>query len=176
MEEIKLGKYRHFKGNEYEVIGIAKNSETLEETVVADLLIHVIDASNPQYETHITVVDGVLSELGAVGKPVIGVYNKMDKVSEDISFSDRYDKCIAVSVKEGMNMDGLLSAIADVAPGKKKQVSLLIPYTEGSVVSQIHKDQKVLSEDYTDKGTRLEVLVDSVMYEKIKQYIIEEMG
>ena len=149
---------------------------TLEETVVADLLIHVIDVSNPQYETHITVVDNVLSELGAVGKPVIGVYNKMDAVTDDISFSDNYDQCVGISVKENINIDKLLLAIADVAPGKKKQVSILVPYTDGGVVSEIHKNQKVISEDYTENGTKMSVLVDSVMYEKIKQYIIEEMS
>ena len=149
---------------------------TLEETVVADLLIHVIDASNPQYQTHITVVDNVLEELGAVGKPVIGVYNKVDSVSEDIVFSDKYDQCVSISVKENINIDKLMSAIADEAPGKKKQVDILVPYTDGSVVSEIHKNQKVISEDYTENGTRLTVLVDSVMYEQIKQYIIEEMG
>lgn len=149
---------------------------TLEETVVADLLIHVIDASNPQYETHIEVVDSVLAELGAVGKPVIGVYNKMDKVSEEIAYSDKYDICVGVSVKENLNMDGLLMAIAETAPGKKKKVTLLVPYTEGSVVSDIHKNQKVLSEDYTEDGTKLAVLVDSIAYEQIKQYIIEEKG
>ena len=97
-------------------------------------------------------------------------------VTEDISFSDRYDSCVAVSVKENINIDGLLSAIADNAPGKKKQVSLLIPYTNGSIVSEIHKNQKVLAEDYTENGTMLTVLVDDVMYEQIKQYIIEEMS
>lgn len=149
---------------------------TLEETVVADILIHVIDASNPQYETHITVVDNVLAELGAVGKPVIGVYNKVDKVSEDIAFSDKYDECVSISVKENINIDCLMSAIADKAPGKKKQVDILVPYTDGSVVSEIHKNQKVITEDYTENGTKLTVLVDSVMYEQIKQYIIEEMS
>ena len=149
---------------------------TLEETVVADLLIHVIDASNPQYQTHITVVDNVLEELGAVGKPVIGVYNKVDSVSEDIVFSDKYDECVSISVKENINIDGLMSAIADKAPGKKKQVDILVPYTDGSIVNEIHKNQKVITEDYTENGTRLTVLVDGVMYEQIKQYIIEEMG
>lgn len=149
---------------------------TLEETVVADLLIHVIDASNPQYETHITVVDSVLEELGAVGKPVIGVYNKMDMVSEDISFSGEYDRCLGISVKENSNIDALMVAIGDVAPGKKRQVSLLVPYTDGSIVSEIHKNQKVLSEDYTENGTKLTVLVDGVMYEQLKEYIIEEKG
>lgn len=147
---------------------------TLEETVVADLLIHVIDASNPQYETHITVVDNVLSELGAVGKPVIGAYNKMDLVTEAVSFSDKYDKCVGISVKSGDNIDGLLSAIADVAPGKKRQVSVLVPYTQGSLVSELHKNQKVISEEYTETGTLLSILVDSVAYEQIKEYIIEE--
>lgn len=142
---------------------------TLEETVVADFLIHVIDVSNPQYENHIRVVDSVLSDLGASGKPMIMAYNKTDLAGDaDFAASDR---SIGISVKENRGIDSLLKLIADTAPGKKKRVRALIPYTEGGLVSDLHQNQKILSEEYTESGTLLELLIDTKSYDEIREYI-----
>lgn len=142
---------------------------TLEETVIADFLIHVIDASNPQYENHIKVVESVLSDLGAAGKPVIDVYNKVDLLPDDGDFSG-----LGISVRQNIGIDRLMKLIEDTAPGKKMEMHILVPYTEGSLVSELHKNQKILSEDYTADGTELRLLADSVTYAGLKKYMIEE--
>lgn len=148
---------------------------TLEETVVADFLIHVIDVSNPQYENHIKVVDSVLCDLGAAGKPVIEVYNKTDLLPDGEHFNGG-EISVGISVKEKKGIGELLELIGEVCPGKKQEICVLVPYTEGALVSELHKNQKILEEEYTEKGTRLKLLADSITYDALKDYIINETG
>ena len=145
---------------------------TLEETVVADFLIHVVDASSPQYENHIKVVNSVLSDIGATGKPEILVYNKTDLLENDIDILPK-ENSVGISVLKNRGLDDLLKLIGDVAPGKKKEISVLIPYSMGSVVSNLHETQKILSEEYTAEGTRMRLLADSSTYENLKEFVTE---
>ena len=147
---------------------------TLEETVTADFLIHVVDASNPQNENHIKVVNSVLSDIGAIGKPEILVYNKIDLLGNEIDIIPT-ENCVGISVLENTGIDDLLKLIGDVAPGKKKEISVLIPYSEGALVSRLHETQKILSEEYTENGTKIKLLADSETYNSLKDYV-EEMS
>ena len=145
---------------------------TLEETVTADFLIHVIDASNPQYSAHIEVVDRVLADLGAVSKPTIGVYNKSDACTETPVFNRQYEDNVFISAKNGSGIDELMKAIEETAPGKKKEIKIIVPYTEGALVNELHEKQKILQEEYKENGTEIRLLADSEVYEKLKSYII----
>lgn len=144
---------------------------TLEEAVVADVLLHVIDASGDEMDNQITVVEQVLSDIGAVGKPVVAVFNKCDKLDEMPVTVPKNDKCVYISAKHKKNIDGLIDAISDVAPGAKRRVCAIIPYSEGALVSILHDTQKVISEEYGGEGTSMELMVDAQMYEKIREYI-----
>ena len=143
---------------------------TLEEAVVADVLLHVVDISNPEYENQIIVVDEVLADIGANNKPKITVYNKCDKREDEIIKSSVSDVFISAKKKEGL--DELMRVIGDTAPGKKQKMKILVPYSEGSLVSELHNTQKVLSEEYTQEGTVLVLLADSITYNKLRNYII----
>lgn len=145
---------------------------TLEETVTADFLMHVIDASNLNYEAHIEVVDRVLAELGAASKPVIGVYNKIDLCESEPVINNGYALNVCISAKNSINTDGLLKAIAETAPGKKRQMRVLVPYTEGALVNELHEKQKIIEEIYRADGTEICLLADRETYEKLKSYII----
>lgn len=147
---------------------------TLEEAVVADILLHVIDASSPESDNQCKVVENVLGEIGAFPKPVIGVYNKCDRLEEAPVIFNSYEANVCISAANGDGINELLEAIADIAPGKKQQVTVCIPYSEGSLVSELHGSQKILSEDYSADGTVMSLLVDDVMYERIRSYVIEE--
>lgn len=147
---------------------------TLEEAVVADILLHVIDASSPECDNQCEVVERVLGEIGAFPKPVIGVFNKCDKLSEEPVILNKYDANVCISAKNNMGIDELLKKIADIAPGKKKKVRACIPYHLGAVVSELHKSQKILQEEYVADGTQMELLVDEIMYERIKEYVVKE--
>ena len=148
---------------------------TLEEAVVADIIIHVIDASNPERDNQITVVEKVLSEINASGKPSIAVFNKCDKLSSDMPMKlENYDKTIYISAKYKQNLDTLLEAISDTAPGKKKMINLLLPYSRGDIVSELHKNHKVESEEYDNNGIKVSALVDAQMYAKVREFITED--
>lgn len=150
---------------------------TLEEAVVADVLLHIIDAASSERDNHIKVVDSVLNDIGAVGKPIIGVFNKCDMLDSELFCPiniEGYDACVRISAKYGTGIDKLLSTIAEVAPGKKQKIKVCIPYSEGSLVNRIHSYQKVINEEHSSDGTTMELLVDSKMYDILRQYMLEE--
>ena len=142
---------------------------TLEEAVVADVLLHIVDSSNPEYKNQIIVVNEVLKDIGAEQKPEIIVYNKCDKADiDEINATD----AVLISAKFKKGLDKLIWTIGEAAPGKKQEITVCIPYAEGSLVSELHNTQKVLSEDYTENGTKLVLLADSITYNKLREYIV----
>ena len=139
---------------------------------MADVLLHVIDASGEEMDNQITVVEQVLSDIGAVGKPVVAVFNKCDRLEDYPITNLKSDKCVYISAKHRTNIDKLIEAIADTAPGKKQKIKACIPYSAGSLVNELHENQKVISEEYGENGTVMELMVDAQMYDKIREYIL----
>lgn len=146
---------------------------TLEEAVVADVLVHVIDASCEEMDNQIEVVERVLNDIGAVGKPVVAVFNKYDKLDETPVAAIKSDKRVYISAKNKTNIQDLIDALADAAPGKKQYVRVCIPYSEGALVSALHESEKVISEEYGERGTVMELMVDARMYARIREYAEE---
>ncbi len=143
---------------------------TLEEASSADIIIHVIDSSSPEMENHIKVVRKLLSELGCDEKPVIGVFNKIDVREEELLGDYGFTYQVEISAKKGENLDKLIEAIEEALPGKKKKAVLLIPYTDGAVVSELHENELILSTEYTEEGTLIEAMLDAVTKERYKKY------
>lgn len=146
---------------------------TLEEAVVADVLLHVIDASCGEMDSQIEVVERVLKDIGAVGKPVVAVFNKCDKLDETPVAVMKSDRRVYISAKNKTNIQDLIDALADAAPGKKQYVRVCIPYSEGALVSALHESEKVISEEYGERGTVMELMVDAKMYAVIRKYAEE---
>lgn len=148
---------------------------TLEEAVVADVLLHVIDVSNPQYADQVRVVDSVLGDIGASGKPIIAVFNKCDCDGADTAaVCAGYDANVRISAKTHEGFDELLRALAEAAPGKKVQVTACLPYSEGSLLNEMHNTQKILAEEYTAEGTKVTLLADESAYAALAGYILDE--
>ncbi|MGN0164281.1 MAG: GTPase HflX [Candidatus Ornithomonoglobus sp.] len=145
---------------------------TLEEAASADFLLHVVDVSAAETDNQITVVNNVLDEIGAGGKPVINVYNKCDLNPEYMPADGGKAKHVFISAKTGKGLKELMQAIADTAPGKKSKHRLLIPYSEGGVLNALHSGEKILSEEYTAEGTEVEVLLDEAVYGRLKGFEI----
>ena len=146
---------------------------TLEELEYADLLLHVIDVSDPQLEQHIAVVDRLIRKLAKPETPVLQVYNKADLVyTEDIP---RGENVVAISAKRGMNMDGLLKAIETALAHARHHVLLCLPYAMGGMVETLHNNAQVKSTEYTDKGIEIEAILDDILYGRLKEYIIKEL-
>lgn len=147
---------------------------TLEEAAVSDVLIHVIDASNPEYLSHIKVAQEILEQIGAAEKPTVAVLNKADAVKDKtliVKSVPGAAATVCMSAKTGIGTDDFLKALGDILPGKKQKCRFLVPYSDGGVIPQLHTDQVVISEEYTEAGTLIEALVDSVCYEKMRKYI-----
>ena len=146
---------------------------TLEELEYADLLLHVIDVSDPYLEQHIAVVNRLIAKLAKPGTPVLKVYNKVDRVySEEIP---RGKNTVAISAKKGVNMDGLLKAIEQALEKSRHHVLLRFPYAKGGMVDTLHSGAKVLSVDYTADGIEVDTILDEILYGRLREYVVKEL-
>ena len=148
---------------------------TLEEVVYADLLIHVVDGSNPDYEDQARVVIDVLSELGAGDKASIMAINKIDKCPGKFTPEEYEDmeNTVLISASERTGLPKLLALIEGFAAMQSRAVELLIPYAEGSVISEIYKSaNEVTEEQYGEDGIRIKAVVDEISFGRLKKYVI----
>ncbi len=145
---------------------------TLEELKNADILLHVVDCSNPLYESHIKVVNDVLSEIGCNEKPMIIAYNKSDLIEEKGRFtsSDRAVKQVFISAKSGEGIDTLLDDIQQVLNERKIKISVLLPYTEGSLLNLLYKRGEIISEKHEEQGILIEAYTDNEVEARLKKY------
>ena len=145
---------------------------TLEELEYADLLLHVIDAADPDREAHIQVVDSLIAKLAKPGTPVLQLYNKADLVSPvDIPIGE---DVVAISAKKGTGTDKLLSAIEKALGHSRHHIEVLIPYSMGGTLDVLHNNAQVLGVDYTEKGILVDAVVDPILYGRLKDYITKE--
>lgn len=154
---------------------IAAFRGTLEEVIHADLLLHVVDASHPQYEKHIQAVYQVLKELEADTKQVITVYNKIDKVDSSylVERMLRDAGTIAISAADGTNIDKLLTLIEDSLLTSTIDATLLIPYEESGFVNKLYEFATVNSVAYQPEGIAVAVSLPAEQYERCKKYVQE---
>ena len=146
---------------------------TLEELEYADLLLHVIDASDPNREEHIAVVDRLIAKLAKPETPVLQVFNKADLISpEDIPAGK---DIVPISAKRGMNMDGLLKAIEGALVDSLHHVIAVLPYSMGGMVDTLHKNAKVKNVEYTADGIEVETVIDDILYGRLREYIAMEL-
>ncbi len=146
---------------------------TLEELEYADLLLHVIDASDPNREEHIAVVDKLIEKLAKSDTPVLQVYNKADLVyPEDLPHGENI---VPISAKKGMNMDGLLKAIEKALAHARHHVIVVLPYAMGGMVETLHNNAQVITTDYTAEGIEMEVILDDILYGRLRDYIAMEL-
>ena len=146
---------------------------TLEELEYADLLLHVIDASDPYVEQHVRVVNKLIAKLAKPGTPVLQCYNKADLVySEDIPMGKNI---VAISARKGINMDGLLKAIEEALAHARHHVLLRLPYSQGGMVETLHDNAQVKNVEYTADGIEVETILDDILYGRLREYVIEEL-
>ncbi|MGM9660268.1 MAG: GTPase HflX [Faecousia sp.] len=145
---------------------------TLEELEYADLLLHVIDVSDPNLEQHIAVVERLIAKLAKPDTPVLRCYNKADLVyTEDIPVGKNI---VAISAKRGKNMDGLLKAIEEALGQARHHVVLRFPYSKGGMVETLHDNAQVKKVEYTDEGIEVETILDAILYGRLREYVVKE--
>ena len=146
---------------------------TLEELEFADLLLHVIDSSDPNREEHIEVVDKLIAKLAKPDTPVLKVYNKADLVSFEDLPGGR--DVVHISAKRGMGMEKLLKSIETALGHARHHVLLRLPYSMGGMVDTLHSSAKVNSVEYTGEGMEMDAILDDILYGRLKNYVIKEL-
>ena len=141
---------------------------TLEELSYADVLLHVIDISNPEWEAQARVVDGLISQLGASETPCLRVFNKCDAY---IGILPHGDDIVCISARSGEGADALVGKLLELLDRGKKQVKLEIPYSDAGVVDLLKRETAVLNMEYTDTGITAEVIVTPDVLGRVKKYI-----
>lgn len=152
---------------------------TLEEVIYSDLLCHVVDSSSENAIDEINAVEEVLCELGAKDKETLLVLNKID-LATDEQKDKIYEKfseyrCIEISAKKDINLDELLSLIEITLPFKLKKCEYLIPYHKSEITSYLHRNARVIEENYKDEGTYVIAEVDDECYNKTQEFITSIM-
>lgn len=138
---------------------------TLEEAVFADLLVVVSDLSSPYYVQQRATVFEVLNELGANDRPILEVLNKADAVKADTVVEPA--DAIMISAREGRGLETLKAEISRRIAAMRHRAELTIPYSKGSVLSLIHNQGQVISEEYEAEGTKVVCLLDTALYNRI---------
>lgn len=142
---------------------------TLEEVVLADLILLVVDASYDNQDFHLEVTNKVLKDLGAGNNEKIVVFNKIDLV-ENPNFSNNGNS-LGVSAKFGTNFDQLIKTIESKVFRNYKHVLLLIPYDRGDLTSYLVEKTEVLSTSYEEEGTRIEANLSDADYQRFEKYL-----
>lgn len=143
---------------------------TLEELAYADLLLHVVDVSDPNWEIHAATVDKVIEQLGAQEIPRVMVYNKADKCDELPAARDG----VLFSAKTGEGTEALLAAIEKALGRGKHEMHLCIPYSDGAALDVLHREGQVKSIEYGEAGTLVTVIVDDKLCGQMQEYRVEE--
>jgi GTP-binding protein HflX len=149
---------------------------TLEEAVLADFLIHVLDATSPEIERfHRTTLE-VLDELGAEGKPTITVLNKIDLVQDPeqiASLARMFPDALRVSAATGEGLDRLLDACSTVLADRVRCLDYRIPQQRADLVGLLHRDAKVLSTDYEGNDILVRAVVPPMLAGRLEAYVAQ---
>ena len=141
---------------------------TLEEAKYADIIVHVVDASNPQMDTQMYVVYDTLRQLGVEGKPIITLFNKQDKLESPQMFRDLHaDYTFAVSAKTRQGLDELKGALLDIIRQDQIYVERLYDFSEAGKIQLIRKHGQLLEEEYVAEGIAVKAYVPKSIYGRI---------
>ena len=138
---------------------------TLEELLYADMLIHVIDVSNPDWRNQAEVVENLINELGAGETPRLDVFNKCDKADELPVGSDN---SVFNSAITGEGLDELKKTIMKTIGRGTKKLNLLFPYDKGGLLEHLHREGRVLMTEYTENGIRVVAVCPAEDYVKYR--------
>lgn len=153
---------------------IAAFKGTLEEVKYADLLLHVVDASNTDLDIQIETTMKILDDLEVLDKPIITVFNKMDKINiEDLFYNNKLtENEIFISARNKGNIEELLNYIEKKLPQEYKEVKLLIPYDEQSILNYFMNNYEVSNLEHKEDGAYIDLSINSIDLLKYKNYII----
>lgn len=141
---------------------------TLEEAKYADIIIHVVDVSNPRMDEQMYVVYDTLRQMGAERKPVITLFNKQDRLEKEESHKDfQADYSIATSAKTGQGLEELKAALLEIIRRDQIYVERLYPFADAGKIQMIRSKGQLLSEEYLPEGIQIKAYVPQDVYGKL---------
>ena len=144
---------------------------TLEELTYADVLLHVIDLSNPEWEAQAAVVDRLIDQLGAAHTPCIRVFNKCDAY---LGILPHGENIVCISARSGEGAAELTERVRAILGRADHHVTLLLPYAQGALLETLHRDCAVLRTDYRDDGIALEVIIHPEQWPRLEPFVLPD--
>ena len=141
---------------------------TLEELRYADVLLHVIDLSNPEWETQAQIVDELIRELGAESTPQLRVFNKCDRY---LGILPHGEDVVCISARTGEGTDALVHRLCALLDRGRKELSLLIPYARAGLLDVLQREAAVKKAEYTEDGILVEALVPKALFGKLRDCV-----
>lgn len=152
---------------------IAAFKGTLEEVNYADVIVHVVDATNSDFDIQIKTTLNILKDLDTENKPIITVFNKIDQKSiEDIGYNIKGEK-LYISAKKNINIDKLFDSIEIALEDKFYNTKILLPYNKSDITSYILDNYNPKKVSHTEEGTFIEVVLNKKDYFKYKEYVVK---
>ncbi|MDB6152818.1 MAG: GTP-binding protein HflX [Chthoniobacteraceae bacterium] len=149
---------------------------TLEEAVIADFLIHLLDASQPEVMEFYNTTMKVLKELGAEPKHMLVVFNKIDKVEDPAIIANlrrHFPDAQFISIYNGTGIDALVERISEYASDGSAVYELRLPSSAADVVARLHRAAKILETEYLDDGVRIVVFLSARLAADYSEYIVD---
>ena len=141
---------------------------TLEEAKYADMILHVVDASNPQMDEHMQVVYDTLRQLGVSDKKMITLFNKQDLCTDKEQLRDfQADHVLQISAKNGQGLEELKELLADVLREGQIYIERLVPYDQAGSIARIRKYGQVVQEEFLAEGISVKAYVPMEVYSQI---------
>jgi GTP-binding protein HflX len=149
---------------------------TLEEVVQADLLVHVVDISHPLAAEQIDAVNDVLLEIGAAEKPVLMVFNKLDRVNGGIPplMREKYPHAVSISAMTGEGLEPLLAEIGTQLRPIREFLDLRVPLSEAAVIARLHAVGQVVESRYSGKTARFKVRIPPYLHQEFAAFVVAE--
>ena len=141
---------------------------TLEELQFADVLLHVIDLSNPEWMEQARIVDELIRQLGAEGTPCLRIYNKCDKY---LGILPHGEDVVCLSAKTGEGAADLVQKLSQLLDRGKRRVKLLLPYAAAGLLDNLNREAAVLNTEYIEEGVAVEAIVPPELFGRVKPYI-----
>ena len=141
---------------------------TLEELKYADILLHVIDLSNPEWEDQAEIVDALVRQLGAETTPCIRVFNKCDLY---VGILPHGSDTVCISAKTGEGADVLIQHLMDMLNEGIRESDLILPYSDAGVLDLLRREAQILSAEYTENGILVKANLSPELLGRFKKYV-----
>jgi len=151
---------------------IASFRSTLAEVAEADVLLHVIDVSHPQFEEQIAVVNETLDQLGAQGKPTIHVFNKIDKLPDRSivpSLSKLHSPAVFISAARGINISSLQEEMLKSVEHDSLEQTITIQQSEYGMIAKLHEIAEIITKEYDGNSVKVTFRVSKKNMERLKK-------